>query len=875
VECTGANGVVVSGFTTDGDIQHCLTDTVNGIQYFYTLARVEGGFVTAEGGPSPATNPQKAWNGATSLLVGVYGGTATSGATYIGIYRQGGLLQDAYLVDYFPLNTNIGNTTVFDVGYPDLEIVSNGTLTRNLWGTWPVVNAVSQPFHDRIFLGTGNSIFWSAPGSPSKIQNISETVVSDTGDPVEGLIVWDRLIIVNQNSVYEMDGTVFEGPSQDWVLHRTGSRRGSVAPKTIIKTPYGILLVGNDGMSLYTPGYGIDTNLDWVTEKIGDIWRGTNATDPAATKGGRCFPLNFNQLSRACATYVDGKIYFAPGLGTGLVYVLDLIHKTVQMYSYGGQFEITSLYWDYIQNRLIAGTGGGQLVQIETGHTDINFDGSPRLINWTATTRQWTTPNDMVLENLQYEVVGGDGGVVLDAIVDGVVQQVGFPSSNTTKSWTPGALLGTVGRNVEFAISGNQQGLYQQAIYQMAWDAIIHPPQVTYWKTDTDSGGSSENKIWDTNWTEYEVVGGVGTITSVGFVDNIAIMTNTFVGSGRFLQPWAWPNETYGYLSYSTYTSAQPFKVFKTYNLCRPEPALVTNYTTSRFEQANNAEQWFHTVFYDINPGFGIVLGTVYVDEQAVMTNTMTGSGRIVRPFAFPTETFGATVYVKLNAQNQGLMKSYNTWYKHDPEPPRVLNGETTYIAMPSENTAKTWLPTINPQGGVVTGTVDIDGTVIATATFTGTLKQVFEIGFANITTGKHIHAVYTGTKPFKYYDTNFEFEPKPFTKSTWLVTYKKVGGATQMDLARFYSMDVEGTATITSTWFADNIVLCTNTITCSGRQYFDIIPFPPGCRGYLFMQQVTASAPVKIWKSNLDIERIGVKGFSRVTYAGTPAQGN
>jgi hypothetical protein len=185
----------------------------------------------------------------------------------------------------------------------------------------------------------------------------------------------------------------------------------------------------------------------------------------------------------------------------------------------------------------------------------------------------------------------------------------------------------------------------------------------------------------------------------------------------------------------------------------------------------------------------------------------------------------------------------------------------------------KTWLATLNPQGGTVVGQVDIDGTVVATSTFTGTRKVVFEVGMPNVTTGKHIHVVYTSSTPFKHYESRWEFEPKPYLKTTWLVTYKKAGGATQMDMARWSDVELEGTATVTSTWLIDSTAVSTQTLTVSGRQYFDQLSFPPGARGYIFQQQVTSTQPFRVWRSNLDIERIGIKGFSRATYAGTPTQ--
>ena len=59
------------------------------------------------------------------------------------------------------------------------------------------------------------------------------------------------LVIVNRDSVYEFSGSVFDGPSRNWQIYRTGALRGSKAPGVVIKTPYGVPLLDYDGLYLY------------------------------------------------------------------------------------------------------------------------------------------------------------------------------------------------------------------------------------------------------------------------------------------------------------------------------------------------------------------------------------------------------------------------------------------------------------------------------------------------------------------------------------------------------------------------------------------------------------------------------------------------
>jgi len=1023
VQTTDQTSMIIGIPKTYGNNNACLNDTVNGISWFQTFARIENGVIVAESAPSiqsqqtGTAGTNTAYQGATiqygeaTINAGAYSGTSTTGVTHRVLYRQGGYLSDAYMVDAFP----ISQTIITDLGYPDMECIANSTMTRSLWATWPTggVGAVSEPFQDRIFLGTGNSLFWTAPGSPTMIEADSDVTVSNQGDPIQALQVWDRLIIVNNNSVYEIDGSIWEGPNQDWSLRRTGSKRGSAAAKTCIKTPSGILLFSYDGISLYYPGYGVDTPLDWVYEKIGDLWRGTASNSPAVQKG-RIPGMNLGAISQSCAVYAEQKIYLAVPTGTNTVggdtiFVLDLPKKQVWMYQPVG-YKVTALFWDYAGGRLVAGTDTGGVVQFEVGQKDLGS-----AIPWSVRTRAWSTKQDLVLENLGIENLPGTGVIVAKAIVDNTSTVTLGTYTGTSKQWSTTALLGTVGNNIVYEFDGTQSGSgSNQAIYQMSWDTSVQPQRVQYLRTEFDEGGQAKaEKIWDTHYTEIDIQG-TGTVTAVTFIDNVAVMTNFFVGpstisqtpfpfpygtttgtlqgSGPQLIPYAFPVETYGNIAYTTYTvgtfSGVTFKHYDTYNLCRPEPPRVSRYVSDRFsakgpsvegwwhdvlcdinplgapvlgtmyldgvalttftatgskrgsynfalpvesygneawveynsqgqffkhystwynvsEEPSRAnifesdrvdggpqgmEGWWHDVMFQVNPLGQTVLGTVWLDGTALTTYTMTGNERLDFNFALPSETYGNVAYTRLTAASgTGVFKHYKSWFNVTAEPTRALFFESPNIPFPSESYVKTWLAEINPLGGTVTGILYIDGVGVSTQTMTGSQHHIYEYGLPNVTVGKTVRAAYTSTTPFKYWERGqsaLEFEPRPFGKTTWLVTYKKLGGVTQLDLARFYAMDVEGPVgcVFTNTWIVDGGVFTVNTFTLSqsnageeagnARMYNDQIPFPPGCRGYLFQQQMTSTNTFHVWRSNIDIDRVGVKGLSRVTLEGTPKNG-
>ncbi|MDE1766572.1 MAG: hypothetical protein KGI27_09940 [Thaumarchaeota archaeon] len=694
---------LVGGVVTYGAQGWCLNDQATGISYFQTFARVENGVIVAEGAPSNPSPPTKAQY-AYGMLTCTSNTNTTAGITHRCFYRTGGLLQDAYRVGSCTITS--GTATIYDYANPDMAVLARPVLRRFLWSQWPSpsagtglpgVNCISEPFLDRIFVGVSNYLYWSYPGQPSQINDASQVTVGNTGDPIMGLIPYTNLVIVTQASVYEMGGTIFEGTGQDWWLQKSGSRRGSAAPKTVIKTPFGILLFSFDGISFYRQGYGVDQDLSWVYDKIGDLWKGTSATDPAALKG-RIPALNQTAIYNSCAAYRDEKIYLAVPTGTNTqpdtVFVLDIPRQKVAMYTY--PFKVNSLFWDRVGNRIFAGTDKGTIQQLEEGLVDTTPANVAQGIAWHFKSRTWTTPRDLIFENLQVENVGTS---TVSATVDGVGLALNT-FSNTSKTWTPCSIQGTIGDAITFDFTGTQSGTFQE-IYQMQWDMVPQGAKVSFFKTD--------------------------------------------------------------YLS----TPAQ-----------------------------NYVKTW---------------LAEIDLNGTATVTATLLGDG---------------TALTLANGGTSTALSGYN---------------------------GKKW----------------------------------FEISLPNPTTAKVLQAVYqsSSTSPFKYYDTEFEYETKPFEKYTWLVTYKKIGGATQADMLRFYAMDIEGTltATVTATWIVDGSAVTTNTFTISssnagentgdGRIYADQIPMPPGVRGYLFQQQLTSAQPFRVWKAHVDIDRIGVKGLSRISLTGTPTE--
>jgi hypothetical protein len=371
-------------------------------------------------------------------------------------------------------------------------------------------------------------------------------------------------------------------------------------------------------------------------------------------------------------------------------------------------------------------------------------------------------------------------------------------------------------------------------------------------------------------------------VVGTAFIDATAVMSATFTGTGTRGNVNSFPSSgtvaayphNFGRVGYVLYTSTGSFRHYKTWFEATPEPSRVKYFRTPVKFLPEEGE--IKTVKGEIDCYGGTVTGVVYVDSTAVSTATITGSGQVGFVKALPVFTCGRSVWVVYSAST--VFKPYATDYDIVPEPPRVKSWRTESFSFPSEQIPKTWMAILNPLG-TCTGTLRANGTQVCTETFTGLERKTFNVGvdISSLGTGRETSTVYdvvyTGTADFKHYDTKLDCEPMPFGKKTWQITYKKPGGVTQLDMARYWSLDLEptavGTATVTSVWWADEAPIATYTHTFTGREWKDRISFPPGARGYLFKQHLISTSPVHVWRVNLDLQRVGVKGFSRVTYQG------
>lgn len=347
---------------------------------------------------------------------------------------------------------------------------------------------------------------------------------------------------------------------------------------------------------------------------------------------------------------------------------------------------------------------------------------------------------------------------------------------------------------------------------------------------DADSSGSNTGIRWSyitRAWSsptdsvlENLQIEAIGSFTVAGIVDNSS--ANTILNANYGAKQWI-PAALRGTIADSvafefigTQSDAQQ-EIYEIVWDLIPQTAKVTFYRTDYYNirsfnqsqyNTENAEGWWHIAYFDVDTfGTSTITATVIVDAVTIGTFVIPAGipGRTIYPFALPSEIYGKTIYTVYNSST--LFKYYNTGYHATVEPPRILFWETPATAVPSENYVKTWLPELNLCGGTCTASIYIDGTVILTTNLSWQVfgtgsdspnRHIFELGLPNVTTAKNVKATYTSSTPFKHYDTKYELEAKPFGKVTHLVTYKKAGGASQADMARFYAMDIEGSNTQT-----------------------------------------------------------------------------
>lgn len=899
IECSAPTVVEVTEHEIHGAETFGLHDQGNGYVYWETFAKLgtdsSGNvFLDEQTGPSPPTARTRIQH-SNVVVVSTSTAVSTDSMSHRILYRNGGFLNDAYAVGTFAIAT----ATITDTR-PDVQVLlENNVMPRNLRSKVPAyIRTISPPFRDRLFVGFDNTVAWTLPGNPGAFPLTSRAEISHKFDRVQKLIsAGNSLVVVNRDSVYTLRGNIFEGDLADYVVQKTAAKGGSVAPRATILTPFGILLVREEGLFLYEPGSQRDEPITWAMERLGDLFMGNGQYDPARLKGRVGNGLDQAALPHCVAAYYNNKIWFgypdsASSSANNRVNrfaILDMLAQKVWIYDYSTSFNVRSILPNRDSNILLIGSTAGSLMRLEQGLTDHDDSNNEDLITWSVGSRIWTVSNDTVAENVFLETEGQNHCVVT-AVFDGTTTVAAGTITEFDRDWSHLALNGRFSNSVYFDVAGTQTQTENATLYHLEWDMLGEPKRVNYFRTEHFNGGTPDDKIWDVHYSDIEVTG-TGNVTGVVFIDNTAIMTATITGptNGRIIYEKSFPL-TGGYaprgeIAYTTYSGVE-FKLWEARYSARPEPPKMTEYEVAVKCEDENLWERYNVC---INPG-GTSTHIVRIDNTVVDTFTCTGSTKQSYVFAHGLSTgttldedtqwnFGRTALVSITG---GPFKHYDSWWDKKPEPDRVLNYVWYPDSFPSGNYLRTWVPELNCLGGTVTGTLYADGTVVHTASFTGSRRRTYSealdlSGTASnvITTASRLHGEYRATSVFKHYQTQVESKATPFGKLEWTINYTKIGGASRLDMARAFGLDVEpessGTATLTCVLDIDGTPFQTNTLTFTARDWQDNIPYGPGGRGYIYQQRIWSGQRFKVWDSALDLHREGRKGVSYLTIKGTP----
>jgi hypothetical protein len=884
IEAQGPVSAQIRDWQVRGNRSYPLNDPNVGYRWWHTFATYDSdGFLIGESAPSDPSSLAKC-QFSQAVIVSTATATGNHGLTHSLWYRQGGYMRDAYCIGTSSVANGTSGaiaTTTFTDTLNDIQALANNKrLVTNVYAytDFPhVTRAISDPHFSRLFTIDANRLRWSLPGQPDTFPKTSVLQVSHEGDVGQGLFSWNNsLVIVNRDSVYELTGNQFEGRDINYQLMRSGSRHGTKAPRTLIKTPYGIPLLDYDGIYLYQPGQGIDIPIDWAMKQIGDAFKGVTDADQAPYKGDRLPPINRSLLQDSVACFANNRLYLAVCTDANTyptyVFVLDFATQRCWWYTYA--FYITSMYWDAVVNRVLAGTSDGQVMELEKGTTDANSGGTSQSIYWRVRTRDWTTPSDVVMENVWLSgKLGTSNPTVLSVQYDNSGTDTAL-STNTanTQTWIIPPLNGTFAHNLNFMLQGTHTSTTRQALYELGWEGLQHPKRVRFYRTPHTTTDHPGEKMWDLSIHDLEVINagtsGTATILATNFVDEVAVSTATFThtaSSGRQIYMVPFPLQTYGDVAYTRYTAAgtnidHVFKLWNSAFKARPEPPRIS---TLRTDVDSGEERIIDALDIDVNP-LGTMTSTVFVDNVAISTFTTTGTNQQSYTYALPNETYGRTLYA---IHNGASFKHYNTWFHTRNEPDRWTN----YVTPRQSQDEGIWNAVncdldILSSTSTVLATAFIDNIALTTATLTGTKRQSFVFALPNETYGRTAYVIYnvTGGR-CKHYNTWFDARPEPDRLANF-TSPRQSGGEQWLNSLNSEVDCLSGTTTAVA--YVDAVAVGTYTMTGTGRkQYLHTLPRDTYGRTFHTLYTCASGSRFKFYSEHWD----GAPEPDRLTTHQTP----
>lgn len=417
--------------------------------------------------------------------------------------------------------------------------------------------------------------------------------------------------------------------------------------------------------------------------------------------------------------------------------------------------------------------------------------------------------------------------------------------------------------------------------YALEWDGVPEPPRVTDLTTPLeDFGGEVELKTAEMT---MDCLG--GTVTAELILDASVVAAYTLTGTGVKGYAFAAPllpydgafNHPFCRTAQIHYYSTTPFKHYKTWYGVVREPSRVRHWRSETMWW--DADQEIRAVNWALE-GFGqTVTAKVFVNSANVHTFTITASGHVAGVEALPYTITGRSAYVIYTAS--APFKPYGTSFHATPLPPAVTRWRSDDRMWPSPSRIRTVMAHVDPLANPsVSAAVVVNGLTVRTFQLTGP-RQTFQLGLdLDVAEGTTACVVYTAASPFRVFSTEWHDEPQPFEKQNWSYRFARVGGASQLDILHRWSMRVraDSPTNITLEWYEIGSSTPFHVADFyhpgDGDTHEFWNPFPPGIRVLEVRVDVESSGPIRVYSLNLDVERVGVKGASRVTLQGVPYAG-
>lgn len=499
------------------------------VSYYYTYVNADG----HESNPSP---PVDVTVSGQAVTLSVLADSGDAQVTKKNIYRIGGGLTEAQLVD----SVNTGTTTYLDFVTND-AIQNNHIVLQIDYDPPPAAKGMLGPYGGKLVAWASaanpSRLWWTLTSKPWAWPGAADSFVGsweDVGEDGEEIIGCTQhaqsLWIYKRRSIWRVDGNLDSAAA---VPRRITNQHGLIGESALIPVGPVDYFVGAEGVFLSNGDSVIE-----VSRAIRPLFRG----DFVPVRFGVAWaPINQAAIQACVLGFINGRLYFSYPEGSATVpsktLVLDVVSG--RWAEHDGGF--SAFHYEGQGDFLIAGgQSDNGLYEMETGSTD---NGAALAVDWQSAFLDQGLPNnpkvysDVVIE-LQTEIGGAGPAETLSIALipeSGTAAAISLgtitASDRATKTLTiPGGLEA---KNVAIQISGS---VLKTVIVYGVW---IHYYALERGALSFDSGPmdcASDGRLCDVDQLEL-TLRSTGTITWTLYTDYNGAMasraTGTIATTGR------------------------------------------------------------------------------------------------------------------------------------------------------------------------------------------------------------------------------------------------------------------------------------------------------------------------------------------------------